>query len=547
MIVERYNRVSDATAQPILVAFRFGVLGLCILIAVLFSEMSEVLLPLAMLVALAGMASVPLNPPGVRRFRPIFEAIFAAAIITSGTEIPEALLPYFLVPPVVAAIEAGVWYVLATVAASVATILASAALVTKVSDPGASRSIAEWCGLSLLTGLAAAWARSQRFTTPSEANTYRSAHQLLRQLRDVARELPTGLDEVSLGQRVLSNVESVVEFDIGVVYGVSEEQRLTPLAVRGADRVSWDLEIDDDLWRNPGPTLGPRRRSGSFTDRTTGFAAVVPLNLGDVLIGLVAFESTQDWSTSLLNRAGSISYGAALQLDSGQLFSEVRAMATTEERRRLAREIHDGIAQEIASLGYVVDEIAAGQTDPESRLLVEGLRGELTRIVSELRLSIFDLRSDVQPTNGLGATLSAYVRQIGTTSGLTVHLVLDESTTRLGIEAETEFLRIAQEAVTNARRHSKAKNLWVTCRVNPPNAFLRVADDGGGLGSPRIDSYGLDIMRERAQRLGAQLNIRDRVGGGTVVELVLGDKNVRAGRISVTRARGGSRDDDPDS
>ena len=61
------------------------------------------------------------------------------------------------------------------------------------------------------------------------------------------------------------------------------------------------------------------------------------------------------------------------------------------------------------------------------------------------------------------------------------------------METETELLRIAQEATTNARRHSQARNLWVTCRVNPPDAYLRVADDGRGLGSPRIDSYGLTL------------------------------------------------------
>ncbi len=56
--------------------------------------------------------------------------------------------------------------------------------------------------------------------------------------------------------------------------------------------------------------------------------------------------------------------------------------------------------------------------------------------------------------------------------------MLDESPYRLPIEAETELLRVAQEAITNARKHARARNLWVTCRVDPPRAFLRIADDG---------------------------------------------------------------------
>ena len=111
---------------------------------------------------------------------------------------------------------------------------------------------------------------------------------------------------------------------------------------------------------------------------------------------------------------------------------------------------------------------------------------------------------------------------MGTGSGLTVHLVLDESSYRLPIEAETELLRVAQEAITNARKHARARNLWVTCRVDPPRAFLRIADDGKGLGSPRTDSYGMEIMRERTSRVGAGLTVRNRVGGGTVVEVTLG-------------------------
>jgi len=90
------------------------------------------------------------------------------------------------------------------------------------------------------------------------------------------------------------------------------------------------------------------------------------------------------------------------------------------------------------------------------------------------------------------------------------------------VETEAELLRIAQESVNNARKHSHADNLWVTCVVQPPNAFLAVEDDGRGMQQRRKDSFGLQIMRERAERLGARLSITDRPGGGTRVEVTLG-------------------------
>ena len=198
----------------------------------------------------------------------------------------------------------------------------------------------------------------------------------------------------------------------------------------------------------------------------------------------------------------------ALRLDAALTFDEIRTIATMEERHRLAREIHDGVAQEIASLGYAVDDLSADATSDAQRRKLNTLRSELSRVVSELRLSIFDLRSEVSA--GLGSALSDYVREVGARSGMTVHMTLDVAPTRLRGEVETELFRIAQEAITNARKHSSAANLWIDCRIQPPAARISVRDDGGGLGKGRDDSYGIKIMRERAERINATLEVASR-------------------------------------
>ena len=122
--------------------------------------------------------------------------------------------------------------------------------------------------------------------------------------------------------------------------------------------------------------------------------------------------------------------------------------------------------------------MASTSKDPAVAQGLRDLRGELSRVVADLRLSIFDLRSDVSPTSGLGAALSDYVRQVGAKSDLTVHLTLNEAPTRLSPAVEGELLRIAQEAITNARKHASAENLWVDCWTSPPEASLTVRDDG---------------------------------------------------------------------
>jgi signal transduction histidine kinase len=211
----------------------------------------------------------------------------------------------------------------------------------------------------------------------------------------------------------------------------------------------------------------------------------------------------------------------SVQLDTAMVFDEVRSLATTDERRRLAREIHDGIAQEVASLGYYVDSLMADDDAEDMRQGLAALREQLTHLVSELRLSIFDLRSEVTPSVTLGAVLADYVHQVGRQSGMTVHLSLNETPNRLRVEVETEILRIAQEAITNARRHSQAAHLWVTFSADPPQATLSITDDGTGLGEPRDDSYGMKIMKERAERIGADLAVVSEPRRGTSVALTL--------------------------
>ena len=129
----------------------------------------------------------------------------------------------------------------------------------------------------------------------------------------------------------------------------------------------------------------------------------------------------------------------------------------------------------------------------------------------------------VDATAGLGTALSSYVRTMGARSGMTVHLTLDEAPQRLRSDVESELLRIAQEAVTNARKHAGASNLWVTCEVDPPYAQIEVSDDGQGMADQRPDGrYGLAIMAERAERIRGRLEIRPRQPSGTTVAVVLG-------------------------
>jgi signal transduction histidine kinase len=209
------------------------------------------------------------------------------------------------------------------------------------------------------------------------------------------------------------------------------------------------------------------------------------------------------------------------RLESAIMFTDARAAATAAERQRIARDIHDGIAQDVASLGYLVDALASAQHDPAHHSGLADVRSGLGDILSELRLTVADLRGAGADSDRLGPALSDYALAVGKRSSMVVHLAIEEAPQRLAPQVETELLRIAQEAVTNAANHASAQNLWVTAQVNAPYATISVDDDGVGAAVPRPDHFGLHIMQERAQRIGAVLVVDDRPEGGTRVRAVL--------------------------
>jgi signal transduction histidine kinase len=248
-----------------------------------------------------------------------------------------------------------------------------------------------------------------------------------------------------------------------------------------------------------------------------GRLVAVPLRAGGATFGVVLLETLQEVTPAGLALAQSGADEVAFRLETALLLDCVRCHATTEERRRLARDIHDGVAQRIVSLAYLADEIVAVAPGAEVAHLAEVLRAEVDKVVEELRFSVLDLR-DERP-GGASAALSEYVHELSRHSDLRVHLSLDERGARLSRRTEAEVVRIAQEAIGNAHRHAQAINLWVTLATDGADVRLVVEDDGIGHAGARAGHVGLHTMRERAARIAADLQIGERQDGGTVVTL----------------------------
>lgn len=208
-----------------------------------------------------------------------------------------------------------------------------------------------------------------------------------------------------------------------------------------------------------------------------------------------------------------------LALERELLLDEARRAARSEERRRLARELHDGVGQRIVALGYLADEVGAQVAGSAVEETVETLREEITGIARDLRGSVLDLREDPDADGQVVESLATYAREVGRRSGVRVHVRLapDAGVSR---SVDRELLAIGQEAVANAVRHAGCSDLWVTLTQDAAGLRMCVEDDGAGGAAPRPGHYGLQGMRERAERVGARLEIGDRPGRGTTVTLV---------------------------
>lgn len=425
----------------------------------------------------------------------IAEAAVTAVVAVWAFPDHQAAMPYLAVPALIGGIAGGARWVGVVLLTEATAMGLSAWLLLETTDSDVAGTAVTWLTTGLGLGLLGTFTR-RNVTTPSPDESYRNALGLIRQLQSLSGQLTSGLDPVDLADQALAVVAEEVVVRQAVVV-LPRGSDFTPLRY-STGSVPFPLDRDQrqirKCWESQRVVHGDQR-------------IALPMTAGAERVGVVLIDCPAPPDQAALDRTVERLRSSAVQLSAALLFSSVHETATAEERRRLAREVHDGVAQDVASLGYLVDNLAASTSDPDQAADVALLRKEVTRVVGELRNSVFDLRNETAPGHGLGESIALFARHIGSHSDLTVHVTLDESSVRLLPLVEAELLRIAQEAINNARRHSGGANLWVRCQVVPPYAEIVVTDDGSGLQVPREDSHGLRIMKERAERIGAVISI----------------------------------------
>jgi len=215
-----------------------------------------------------------------------------------------------------------------------------------------------------------------------------------------------------------------------------------------------------------------------------------------------------------------------------------------EERARMAREIHDTLAQGFFGISSQLDALAlkmTGDNEPFSRKKDLAQKLDLAQrmarhSLTEARRSVMDLRASELTDRDLPSALQAAARHWAAGSSTAVEIQITGAHPNVPEDVEQNVLRIAQEAVTNALKHAGAKTVWIDLYLGPRTLQLVVRDDGRGFELSGVfvlvgGHFGLLGMRERAERLGGNLEVSSEPGAGTEVRVSvpLSSQNGRKG------------------
>jgi two-component system, NarL family, nitrate/nitrite sensor histidine kinase NarX len=253
-------------------------------------------------------------------------------------------------------------------------------------------------------------------------------------------------------------------------------------------------------------------------------AVAVPLQHKGRVLGVydLFFSHGEAPAPPVLALLRSVGELLGLALEKHRLEAENLRATISRERQMMAAELHDAVAQNLTfikmRLPLLRDAIEADQKEAALAYL-EDVRETLGEAHGSLREIVTHFRTRVDP-RGLARALELLAAQFRTRAGIALHLESPLPELALGDQARADLFHIVQEALANVERHSRARNAWMSLEPGLGRVELRIEDDGVGPVAGRIIEpahWGLEIMRERAHRLGGELSVTPREGGGTVV------------------------------
>jgi len=401
-----------------------------------------------------------------------------------------------------------------------------------------SRSAGQVAVVFLLCGALGAFTRNliaeieaHQAAAIDQAAEMATANELLVSLHSLAQTLPASFDLREVVDSIRLRLRSVLRFSALVVLvrddaqsvwtvelaeGVRLPAHLTeadlPQPLQRALTSDRPILIDDRLVRPDEAGFAALARSGMYT----------ALRARGALVGLIALEDVVPdvYGNEQQDMIESLSSLLALSIDNARWFGRLRTLGAEAERARIARELHDRVAQSLAYVAFELERIHAVPGEKVDE--IADLRVVVRDIVRELRETIYQLRANVSEDENIVMVAAGYLQRFADRTGIETQW-LPSAAAALPYRIEQELWRIGQEALVNVEKHADATAVVVRWEVGNGVARLEVADDGSGFEPAAVagEHYGLVGMRERADAIGAHLAIESQPGVGTKVAVEL--------------------------
>lgn len=199
--------------------------------------------------------------------------------------------------------------------------------------------------------------------------------------------------------------------------------------------------------------------------------------------------------------------------------------AAAEEQRRIGRDIHDGVGQELTGLGLMAQTLAETleQDSPHNAALAGRIAESIDRVQHQIRNISRGLTLANLAEGGLPTALQQLATSVTDSGAVECKFLCDDLACQLEPQTATHLFRLAQEAVSNALRHSGAQHLSITLLCGPHRRMLEISDDGRGFDPHTTPNAGMGLrtMHHRAGLIGGVVTVEPREGGGTVVRCLL--------------------------
>ncbi|MBL8078179.1 MAG: type IV pili methyl-accepting chemotaxis transducer N-terminal domain-containing protein [Anaerolineales bacterium] len=368
--------------------------------------------------------------------------------------------------------------------------------------------------------------------------------QELETLNEVSREISSRLDIQQVLNSVTEKARTLLGGEAAALCLVDESQHWLKLQTLSGPKhavvgntMRADNEFSDAVLAGDGAMIcgvsacrgGCRMLSDEY--RTSHLAA--PLRIGDRVIGALCVGSPakNQFATESADMLTKLANVAVIALENARLFAQAERVATLEERRRVAAEMHDGLGQTLSYLGLMTDQVVEFLSDGQEGDALNHLhktRETIGKATSDVRRAINKLMDDTPVSKDLCTRLHDTLDEVASQHDLESVWRSDvDSAPDCSLQTAEQVFTITREALTNAARHAHAKKISVQVGQQDGNYFVMIEDDGQGFDTSQPapgGHFGLQIMQARAKHIGGEIGIQSMPGSGTCITLTWSDK-----------------------